>query len=85
MHRRRHNPDSDSWTPTGLTNVPRGRIGHTVVWTGDEMIVWGGVDETFFVTDTGGRYDPRTQLILTSTVNAAAARSGASECGPVSR
>ena len=36
-----------------------GRIAHTAVWTGNEMIVWGGVDETSAcVTNDGGRYDP---------------------------
>lgn len=31
----------DTWTPTTLTNPPAARSGHTVVWTGSEMIVWG--------------------------------------------
>ncbi|PYI96405.1 MAG: hypothetical protein DMF00_14975, partial [Verrucomicrobia bacterium] len=33
----------DTWTPTSLTNVPSTRDGHTAVWTGTEMIVWGGI------------------------------------------
>ena len=32
----------DTWTPTTLTNAPAARFGHTAVWTGSEMIVWGG-------------------------------------------
>ena len=32
----------DTWTPTSMTNVPAERSGHTAVWTGSEMIVWGG-------------------------------------------
>jgi hypothetical protein len=32
----------DSWTATSTTNAPTGRISHTAVWTGSEMIVWGG-------------------------------------------
>ena len=56
----RYNPATNSWTPTGLTNVPLGRIAHTAVWTGNEMIVWGGVDENFTDTSTGGRYNPST-------------------------
>ena len=31
---------------------------HTAVWTGNEMIVWGGDDGSNFV-NTGSRYDPR--------------------------
>jgi len=36
------NECNDSWTATSLTNAPTGRLGHTAVWTGSEMIVWGG-------------------------------------------
>ena len=38
----RYNPSTDSWTATSTTNAPAGRV-HTAVWTGSEMIVWGGV------------------------------------------
>src|SRR5262249_31528591 len=30
------------WTPTSMVNVPIGRFGYTAVWTGSEMIIWGG-------------------------------------------
>src|SRR5438874_13688228 len=46
----RYNPDADSWTPTSTTNVPEARSFHTAVWTGNEMIVWGGG------WSAGGRY-----------------------------
>src|SRR5437870_3030856 len=32
----------DTWTATSTTNAPTARSGHTAVWTGSEMIVWGG-------------------------------------------
>src|SRR6266403_3317813 len=32
----------DTWTPTTTANAPDGRLLHTAVWTGAEMIVWGG-------------------------------------------
>src|SRR5205807_2561403 len=57
----RYNPITNSWTPTSITNVPDGRALHTAVWTGSEMIVWGGLaseDTPYF--DSGGRYDPGT-------------------------
>ena len=38
----RYNPITDSWTATSTTNAPAGRGFHTAVWTGSEMIVWGG-------------------------------------------
>ncbi len=43
-----------SWTPTSTTNAPSARSYHTAVWTGSEMIVWGGGSDL----DTGARYDP---------------------------
>ena len=33
----------DSWTATSTTNSPSARAGHSTVWTGTEMIVWGGI------------------------------------------
>src|SRR5207249_6601188 len=32
----------DTWTGTSVTNAPTARSVHTAVWTGTEMIVWGG-------------------------------------------
>ena len=40
----RYNPSTDSWIATSTTNAPDGRVRHTAVWTGSEMIVWGGYD-----------------------------------------
>jgi hypothetical protein len=58
----RYNPATDQWTEVNTAGAPIGRLSHTVVWTGTEMIVWGG-DITFFppyMTSTGGRYNPET-------------------------
>jgi hypothetical protein len=38
----RYNPTTDRWTAVMNTNAPDGRSLHTAVWTGNEMIVWGG-------------------------------------------
>jgi N-acetylneuraminic acid mutarotase len=40
----RYNPNTNTWTATSTTNAPTARSAHTVVWTGSEMIVWGGYD-----------------------------------------
>ena len=40
----RYNPSTDSWTATSTNNAPDARASHTAVWTGSEMIVWGGTD-----------------------------------------
>jgi N-acetylneuraminic acid mutarotase len=66
----------DTWTATSTTNAPDARDSHTAVWTGSEMIVWGGSNADG-VLDTGGRYDPSTDTwTATSTINAPTARSG---------
>jgi N-acetylneuraminic acid mutarotase len=71
----RYNPGNDSWTPTNVINVPLGRIAHTAVWTGSEMIVWGGNDVTFNDTNTGGIYNPiMDSWAATGTTNAPAPR-----------
>ena len=63
----------NTWTATSTTNAPSGRSQHTAVWTGSEMIVWGGND----YLNTGGRYNPSTDSwIATSTTNAPSARNG---------
>jgi N-acetylneuraminic acid mutarotase len=55
----RYNPSTDSWTATSITNAPAGRWYHTAVWTGTQMIVWGGIDDTGY-SNIGGEYDPST-------------------------
>jgi N-acetylneuraminic acid mutarotase len=66
----RYNPGTDSWTATSTTNAPSGRYLHTAVWSGSEMIVWGGYDGSSDVK-TGGRYNPNTNSwTATSTTNA---------------
>ncbi len=37
-----YDPLTDTWTTTSLSNCPDGRNTHTAIWTGDEMIIWGG-------------------------------------------
>jgi N-acetylneuraminic acid mutarotase len=64
----------DSWAPTCVTNAPDGRVYHSAVWTGTEMIVWGGENYPF-VLNTGGRYNPSTDSwTATSTTSAPSRR-----------
>ena len=37
-----YDPETDTWTPTATLNAPHERYWHTAVWTGTEMIIWGG-------------------------------------------
>jgi N-acetylneuraminic acid mutarotase len=72
----RYNPSTDTWTTISLTNAPEGRFSHSAVWTGNEMIVWGGLGSFFIGLPTGGRYNPNTDTWTSiSTVNAPSGRS----------
>ncbi|MBQ0928985.1 Kelch repeat-containing protein [Ideonella alba] len=48
----------DSWQPTA--SLPDGRYEHTAVWTGSEMIVWGGMEAVGNYRIDGARYRPAT-------------------------
>jgi N-acetylneuraminic acid mutarotase len=63
----------DTWTSTSTANAPTGRSLQTAVWTGSEMIIWGGGGPT--IINTGGRYNPSTDSwAATSITNAPSAR-----------
>jgi hypothetical protein len=49
-------PIANSWIAPSTANAPSARYGHTAVWTGSEMIVWGGNAINVGATNTGGRY-----------------------------
>jgi hypothetical protein len=65
-----------TWTALPSEGAPVARDHHTAVWTGTEMLVWGGsIDADPPVTGTGAAYDPvaRTWREI-STVGAPGAR-----------
>ena len=64
----RYNPALNSWTPISTNNAPAGRTNHIAVWTGREMLIWGGTPRD---PGLGGRYDP--VLDRWTTVSLAAA------------
>jgi hypothetical protein len=66
----RYNPVSDTWTPINTNGAPSGRYFHSAVWTGTEMIVWGGqiVGSNL---GNGGRYNPTTDTWTTVNTNGA--------------
>ncbi len=55
-----YDPTTDTWTILSTTAAPTGRILHTAIWTGSEMIVWGGLDYVVGALDDGARYSPTT-------------------------
>jgi len=64
----------DTWTPTSTASAPDARGNHTAIWTGSEMIVWGGFGQGG-VLNTGGRYNSSTDSwTATTTLNAPTAR-----------
>ena len=70
----RYNPGMDSWTFISIVNAPVGRSIHRAVWTGSEIIIWGGLNNTDYF-NTGGRYNPGTDSwTATSTINAPGGR-----------
>jgi N-acetylneuraminic acid mutarotase len=52
----RYDPVGDTWQPTSVVGAPDSRRSHSMVWTGAEVVVWGG--ENSQLLETGGRYDP---------------------------
>ncbi len=49
----------DRWAPLPTIGAPSPRSGHTAVWTGQEMLVWGGGSEVQLVND-GAAFNPAT-------------------------
>ena len=73
----RYNPATDTWLPMSAVGAPSPRRFHTAIWTGTELIIWGGFGYDFrFPLSTGARYNPSTDMWSPlSNINAPAARS----------
>jgi N-acetylneuraminic acid mutarotase len=55
----RFNPASNSWKPMSTLCAPVQRDGHAGVWSGTELLVWGGGNNGGVQSlVTGGRYNP---------------------------
>ena len=65
----RYNPAGNTWTDIPTNNAPSPRHYHTAVWTGSEMIVWGGFDAA--LDNSGGRYNPVSDTWTPLPTNAA--------------
>ena len=64
----RYKPAANHWLPMTPTSAPSPRVSHSAVWTGNEMIIWGGWDSTNYLS-TGSRYNlaSNTWTAVTST------------------
>lgn len=64
-----YDPATDSWSPTSTgANVPNPRRFHQAVWTGTQMIIWGGEGGGYL--STGGMYSPVTNSWTATSVGA---------------
>ena len=59
---------TSGWTPLPTNGAPSPRCFHTAVWTGTEMIIWGGRSNATYL-NTGARYNPasNTWAAITNT------------------
>jgi N-acetylneuraminic acid mutarotase len=68
-----YDPNANEWLSVTTNNAPAGRSGHTAIWTGSEMIIWGGYSDGYL--NDGGRFNPLSGTWLpVSTSNAPSAR-----------
>ncbi len=66
----------NKWIALTSNNPPAARSGHSAVWTGTRMIIWGGQNAGGYLND-GAALDPQTGTwTAISTVNAPPARAG---------
>lgn len=67
----RYNPSTNEWKPISRVGTPAARRFHSAVWTGKEMIVWGGMADSNGPFNDGGIYDSASDTWRPiSTVNA---------------
>ncbi len=69
-----YDPATNTWETLPATGAPSARKWHTAVWTGSDMIIWGGHSSGH--TNTGALYNPgqNAWVLATSTTNAASSR-----------
>jgi hypothetical protein len=71
----RYNPATNTWTALSASGAPAGRFGHSAVWTGKDMVIWGGGTASTTSVSDGARFNPTTgQWTAISSANAPAAR-----------
>jgi N-acetylneuraminic acid mutarotase len=59
----RYDPALDKWSSTGSMGAPSARVGHTSVWSGKQLLIWGGSGPecaASHVCADGASYDPIT-------------------------
>jgi hypothetical protein len=70
----KYNPLTNVWVSTTTVNAPYPRYSNSAVWTGTEMIIWGGTDGSNLF-NSGAKYNPNTDTWTPiTTVNAPTGR-----------
>ena len=67
----------DHWEYSSLNGIYSSHFDHTAIWTGSEMIIWGGdLGADWGLTNSGLRYNPATDVWLPTSmgVNVPSAR-----------
>ncbi len=64
----RYNPNNNSWANLPTANAPAARTAHRSVWTGDDLLVWGGTDLATNL-NSGGRYQRAANVWSPLTTN----------------
>jgi N-acetylneuraminic acid mutarotase len=73
-------PKLNAWVPISTVNAPEPRFNHVAVWTGKEMVVWGGYTDSHSWyagahapghLNTGGRYNPARNAWRSTTQSGA--------------
>jgi N-acetylneuraminic acid mutarotase len=60
----RYNPADNTWKLMSNTGAPTARWQHTAVWTGSEMIIWGGEADGKGGSNDTFSYSPARTLYL---------------------
>ena len=83
--RRAIQPRERFWTAVTTIGAPAARDFHTAVWTGSEMIVWGGLNGSSPFND-GGRYNPAANSWMACRTAARPPRAiRRRRCGPAAK
>ncbi len=59
----RFNPTNNTWLPLNISAPPPARYVPSAVWTGSEMIIFGGSGQTFAMGDTWSYSPPKTLIM----------------------
>ncbi len=75
-----YNPATDTWRPMSMRGAPTPRSQMAAVWTGTELLVWGGIGDGGECPTSGGSYNPRTDSWTPFTIEGAPEGRGEPAC-----